>query len=719
MADLLLEIGTEELPPSAITAGEPQLLELATRLLGRERLAHGAVDTFATPRRLAVLVRDVAQVQEAVSEERRGPPASRAFTDLGEPSEVGIRFARSNGVDPSQLQRRSTPQGDYAYVVRQTPARPALDLLPDVLSEMLGSLSFQRTMRWDDSGVKFPRPIRWIVALFGDKVVPFVHGRVAAGRQSVGHRVFHPGPVEITDAASYESQVRDAGVLAKISERREEIVSEAQRAADSMGGTAIAHDRIVDEVTRIVERPVALTGTFDPGYLELPRAVLTTSMETHLRHIAVQDRDGSLLPGFVVVSNADPGAAAMIAHGNERVLRARLEDARFFFAEDRKVPLQAYARRLNEVVVHARLGSLADRARRMTALLPDTVGWSSIKEGDARAAAIAAPLVKADLLTHMVGEFPELQGEMGAEYALRDSDLAREAGDLLPAVALAVREHYLPRFAGDAVPSSPAGSLVGLLDRLDTLVGYVGIGLLPTGSADPYALRRAAAGFAAICIATGYRIPISDSVARLWEGYRAAGADLQPLDACLEGVSGLLSDRTQAILEREGVAAPFVSMARGSAWTDLPDLAARARAVAEVHASGGLKELVTAHERPHNILRKAGGVDAPLDRSMAVHPAERDLLQTIDSLAGQVTALAAERRYAEALSAAAPLAAPMDRLFDRDAGVMVNDPNEKVRHNRLALLAAAVTVLSAVADLSAVEPKELDAVAAGPGHSSQ
>jgi glycyl-tRNA synthetase beta chain len=704
--DLLLEIGTEELPPSAVRSGEKQLRAKITETLAELRLGSGHLDTFATPRRLAVLVRGVAERQDPAVTERRGPAVANAIDAEGNYTPAAVGFARANGVEPSQLVRKQTQQGEYVFAVQSLEGADATHVLPDDLAKIVASLSFPKAMRWDASRVRFPRPVRWLVALFGADVLPVRYGELEAGRSSSGHRFLSAGVVEIPDASSYERVMLATGVVPRRVQRREQVKAGAVEAAKQFDGRPVLHEAVLDEVTDLVEKPSALAGRFDRTYLDIPRDVLITAMESHQRYFAVEDGSGALLPGFVVVTNGDPSNDSIIVSGNERVLRARLEDAKFFFAEDMKIGMTARTEQLGGVVFHGKLGTMRDKVLRVGALLGRVVKWLGLPDDDADAAFFAADLCKADLLTHLVYEFPELQGALGREYALRDEEVREQAGELLPKVADAIRDHYRPRYADDELPATPAGVALGLADRLDTITGYAGLGLTPTGSEDPFALRRQAAGFAAVSVANDARIPLDDAIAGAHEEYVRQGAEVGLLGEVARAVHGLIVNRTENLLEREGVWRMFVEAARNAAWADLPDLAARARALQRLQNENTLHPLAVAFERCHNLSKAAE--PGEVDPSRFVHDAEHNLWAQLEGSEDIARDMAAARDYAGTLQALVGLSQMVAALFD---AVMVMDPDESLKRNRLALLQRTARVFGLVADFSGLTPKLLEEAA--------
>lgn len=705
MPDLLYEIGCEELPPGDVASGERQLEAAVPAALEEGRLPYRSMEAFATPRRLAILCRGLEGQQEPTVEERRGPPADRAYDAEGAPTQAARGFAEGAGISVGDLVTRSTEQGDYVFSRVEHPGRPAAEVLPELLVRVAEGLVFPKTMRWDASGVRFPRPIRWLVALLDRDVLPVRYAGLEAGRHSRGHRVFHPGAVELSEASAYPERLAEAGVVVRRSERREWVAAAAQEAAEELDGTPILHAEVLDEVADLVERPVGLVGRFDDRYLELPRQVLITVMESHQRYFGVEDAEGRLLPGFVCVSNADPANAATIVSGNERVLRARLEDARFFFQEDLDRTLSARVDELGGLVLHGRLGTMLDKAQRVSRLAGQVAGWLGLSDADGETAEKAAELCKADLLTHLVYEFPELQGVMGREYAKRDPRLQEELGGRLDGVAEAVYEHYLPRFPSDDLPSSEAGVALSLADRLDTLVGYLGIGLEPSGSEDPFALRRQATGFAQISLERGVGVPVREAVGEAHRAFAEQGVELESPQTCTGRVMGLLRARAEALLEREGTPRLFIDAAAKGPWGDLADLAARARAVWSMHRSGGLHSLAVAYERAFNLSREAS---AGVDEAALEHAAEQELYSELRAAEGVVRERTAARDYMGALDSLGSLVEVIEVFFDKDRGVLVMDPDERLRRNRLALLRRTADLFGQIADLSVVPPKALE-----------
>ncbi|HEY9643742.1 MAG TPA: glycine--tRNA ligase subunit beta, partial [Coleofasciculaceae cyanobacterium] len=489
MVTYLLEVGTEELPASFVDDALTQWRSRIPQSLSEAFLTPESVEVYGTPRRLAVLLRGLPSQQPDREEAVRGPSAQAAFKD-GQPTKAAEGFARSRGVELTALEVRSTDKGDFVFVQQKIPGRSTAEMLTELSPQWILGLEGKRFMRWGDGDLRFPRPIRWLVALLDEAVLPLmlVNGSESctSDRLTQGHRVLHPEPISIPHASEYVTCLRSASIEVDAAERQKQIVAQAQAAAASVGGDAVIAPNLLREVRDLVESPSAVIGKFDPAFLELPAEVIIMEMESHQRYFPIVASAGSsaLLPYFITISNGDPAKAEIIAAGNARVIRARLSDGKYFFDLDRKQSLESYLERLETVTFQENLGSVrakVDRIVKISDRIADQLQVSAPERTDIQRAAL---LCKADLVTQMVGEFPELQGTMGQKYALSSGEA--------PAVATAIFEHYLPRGAGDQLPQTLTGQVVGLSDRLDTLVGIFGLGLVPTGSSDPFALRRAA-----------------------------------------------------------------------------------------------------------------------------------------------------------------------------------------------------------------------------------
>ncbi len=696
--DLLVEIGTEELPSSELKDLMQQLevtfavaLQDARIERGRKGEDRGGAQgqrptVFATPRRLAIRVHGVATEQWSETVEHRGPPVSAAFDAQGHATKAAEGFARRHGTTVDQLQRRHSGKAEYLYFAEQRPGALTTEVLPDVVRRAFDDLSPKKQMRWCVEGVTFPRPVHWAVVLFGNEPIEVDLLGVRSGGTTRGHRFHHPSPIEVEHPADYERRLFDPGcVVAGFDDRLERIRGQVAAAARDAGGEADLDPELLDEVTALVEWPVALAGRFDRRFLDVPAEALVAVMKDHQKYFSLHDVHGGLLPAFVTVSNIDSADPEVVRHGNERVIEPRLADAEFFWQQDRRRPLGERMVGLGAMVFQRRLGTLADRVARIEALaarLAEPIG------ADADATRTAARLCKCDLLTEMVGEFPELQGLMGGYYAA-----AEGYGD---AVARAIADHYRPAFAGDTLPRSADGRAVALADRLDALVGIFAIGQAPTGDKDPFALRRAALGALRILVEGGVDLDLEAALGEAARGH-AAGIDAP---AAVPRVFDFMLDRLRVYYTDAGFAADQFEAVRARRPTRPADFDARLRAVRAFSERREAASLTEANKRIRNILRKAGGdAGGEPDPALFTEDAERDLGGAVAGLDETIDGLVAERDYAGALGRLAGLAAPLDRFFD---DVMVMTDATALRDNRIALLDRARALFLRVADLSQV-----------------
>ena len=712
--DFLLEIGTEELPPKALLTLQNALVATLGAGLDKAGLSHGEIRGFATPRRLAARVLRLAAAQPEQHLKRRGPPVSAAFDASGTPTRAALAFAESCGTSVDSLERLDEGKGSFLFFVGTKPGQAATQLLPGIVKAALDSLPIPRRMHWGDGTALFVRPVHWVVMLFGKDVVPATLLETPAGRMTHGHRFHAPRPIRIGSPGAYERTLRERGyVLADFAARRERIRADVTAAAASMNGRALITEALLEEVTALVEWPVALAGRFEERFLSLPREVLISTLEDHQRYFPVEDAAGRLLPAFITVSNIESRDPAQVRAGNERVVRPRLADAAFFLEQDRRQPLAARLPALDAVTFQTQLGSLGDKTRRVRELAADIAAATG---GAREEAQRAAQLSKCDLVTAMVGEFPELQGIMGAYYAAADGESHE--------VAAAIREHYLPRVAGDELPATRAGVAVAIADKLDTLAGIFAIGGKPTGTKDPFGLRRAALGLQRILIEKGLDLDLRSAIARALAAVRA---DIERLRIRSPATTVTASDASNAssvkqsdeiydflmerlrayYLERTGVAA---TPGTASVTTEMFDAVLAARPASPVDFDARLKALSTfmglpesvsltaANKRIANILRKAPDeARREVDVNRLREAAEVRLYDSMRGLRDSVAAATQRREYTAALGQLAQLRPVVDAFFDQ---VMVMDEDRELRANRLGLLAQLQGLFSGVADLS-------------------
>jgi glycyl-tRNA synthetase beta chain len=664
---LLLEIGCEELPASFVKGAMEQLTRLAPEELSRARIAHGEVRAYGTPRRLALMVRDVAEEVAAVTEELLGPAESAAKGPDGQWTRAAEGFARKSEVPLSALTIVETPKGRYVRAEKVHPGGRAAERLPAVLAALVSRLTFPKSMRWADIETPFGRPVQWLVALFGSDVVPFTFVRLEAGRTTRGHRFLAPEPVEIPSAEAYLDVLRRAHVLADLDERRARQREVLEQAARGEGGELVRNPGLEDEVLGLVEEPFAVVGRFDEAFLALPDALIETVMSHHQRYFAVRGAGGRLLPVFITVVNTalDPGT---IRKGNERVMRARLADARFFVTQDEATKLEDRVAKLDGVVYHQKLGTYGDKVTRLERLVVALAGEFGADEAQA---ARAARLSKADLVSLTVGEFPELQGTMGAHYARHDGEPA--------AVADAIAEHYQPRTADDAVAPSRVGAALAVADRLDNLVGFFAIGQRPSGGGDPFGLRRAAIGMLRTLLHHRVHISLATMVGRaysLFERQLPASADETG-----QALGEFVRERLEGILVHQ-FAPELVAACLAAGHDDPVDVLERVEALTAYRASPGFARLVRAFERVFNISQKAPAGEA--DASFLRLPAERALLEAFGAIREPLRAAIERRQFDAALRLVAEtLPDPVDRFFN---DVFVMDPNANLRDARLRML---------------------------------
>lgn len=683
-ADLLVELGCEELPPRALDELREALFRGVADELERQSLAFDRANSaaYSTPRRLALLLRDVAASQEDQVQERRGPAVQAAFTADGEPTGAALGFARSVGLDVTQLDRLATDKGEWLYARVRQAGKPLDELIFPALEQAIRQLPVPRPMRWADHEFSFVRPVHWLVLLHGERVIDGKLLGQTAGRHTRGHRIHAPGPHELRDAAAYPALLEQACVIAEPTARRERIRA-LLLAADAnvrMDGS------LLDEVNNLVEWPVVVPCTFEAEFLELPHEALIASMQDHQKFFPVRDpQDPERVSNrFLAVSNIDSREPAAVREGYERVIRPRLADARFFLEQDQSKPLAGYLPLLDRVIFQQKIGSVGDKCRRLIEISSKLADSTSI---DTEAAQRAAALAKCDLMTQMVGEFPELQGRMGRYYALASNEA--------PEVATAIGEHYAPAFAGDAIPASDLGRVISIADRTDTLVGIFAAGLKPSGNKDPFALRRAALGLLRILLEGDIEVPL-DRILALAGEQLSAQLDVDP--GVLAEVREFVVDRLRGYYRDQGFGAELVNAVLASGWDSLPDLDRRLRALDGFMGQDAAQSLASANKRIGNILRKAGSDDLlKIDADLLNLREESALFEEVRRLQQIVEPLLEEGDYVSSLRQLAELKEPVDAFFD---AVLVMDEDPALRANRLALLARLKSLFDRIADLS-------------------
>lgn len=710
MATFLLEVGTEDLPASFVSDALEQWKAKIPAELAEQLLTPESIEFYGTPRRLALVLNGLPERQPDREEEAKGPSAKAAFKD-GKPTKAAEGFARSRGVSVDDFEIRDTKKGEFVFVTQKIAGRAAADILTELIPQWILDLEGKRFMRWGDGDLRFPRPVRWLVTLMDDRVLPLTlqngSEMCESDRISQGHRVLHPEPITLKSATGYVEAMRSIYVDVDPEERRTKIINQVETAAKSVKGDAIINPELLDEVINLVEWPTAVVGKYDEEFLELPAEVAITEMESHQRYFPLKSGNG-LLPNFITISNGDPAKSDIIAEGNARVIRARLSDGMFFFNADRAQPLADYLSKLEMVTFEERLGSVREKVNRIVGVAAAIATQLNLDPTQTELAKRAALLCKADLVTQMVGEFPELQGIMGEKYACHSNEPEP--------VAVAIAEHYLPKGAGDSLPQSLTGQVVGIADRIDTLISIFSLGMKPTGSSDPFALRRAANAIVHIIWASELNLNLNELLTEVLntfatehDGVNAAELQHELEDFFAQRVHTLLQDD-------EGIDYDLVNAVVGDGDLDyrqrmlssLLDARDRARFLQEIRANGTLATVYETVNRASKLATK-GKLDTDIldpadvvDTSLFQSPAETAFYESLQQLVPQTQASQTERDYhklIDGLKQAAPVVA---EFFDGPNSVLVMDENADIRQNRLNLLGLLRNHARVLADFGAI-----------------
>lgn len=705
--DLLWELGVEEVPARFLPPVVKQLGELAEEAFAAAGLSYDNVRVLATPRRLTLLAAALAEKAADMESEAKGPAVKAAYDASGQPTKALLGFCRGQGIEPEQVLTKEIKGVDYIYAVKKVAGRPAMELLPELLPSLADKLYFPKPQRWGYNPKKFIRPIRWVVALFGEDVIDMAYAGVKAGRISRGHRDLGSDCITIASPAAYLEEMRKNYVMVDQDERRKVCWQQIQQAAAALGGRVKEDEELLEEVTYLVEWPTALAGRFEEKYLQMPAELVVTPMREHQRYFPVYAEDGSLLPNFITVRNGDDYHLNVVAEGNEKVLRARLADAEFFYTEDLKDDMGANVEKLSTVIFHERLGTSRQKVDRIMTLSREIGRKLGFSREEMARTERAAFLAKSDLESKVVYEFPELQGIIGEYYA-------NAAGED-PQVAQAIREHYLPRFAGDELPETKPGMAVALADKIDSIVGFFAAGLIPTGSQDPFALRRAASGCAQIIVNNELALSIRDLMQLDFDLLKAdvpaeQKATLKTNEERAESILQFFQQRAETIMSERGVgydilnAVNRLSLSRG----DLAGAFRRAMVLQKYRANEGFARLRAGFTRSANLIRNAVGADQAgqkevqlpsVDEALLVDASERELFRELKKAEASVSPLIAAGDFQAALEEAAKLTPYIDAFFD---SVMVLDKDEKLRSNRIALLGRIVALTADIGDISQI-----------------
>lgn len=681
---LAFEIGTEEIPAFDLAGAVKQLSTMVPSFLDDAAIPHGAVKIFSSPRRLIVIAEEIPEATEEKNEVFKGPSAKIAFDAEGNPTKAAQGFARGKGVDPSSL----VVEDGYVYARTHTPSVNVASLLSSVLNKIIHGLSWPRSQRWGVQSEYFTRPVRWIVALFGNEVIDFTFAGLVAGRTTYGHRFLAPGPFEVADADSLVDVVRSASVIPSEAEREQVIREGVAKAEAETGFTAVLHPKTLVEVINLAEYPTVLVGTFDEEFLKVPEEIIVDAMLVHQRYFPLYDKDGKLTNRFIVVSNGDPACAETIVDGNERVVRARLYDAKFFYDEDLKQPLESYVDHLGEVVFQEKLGTMLDKTNRIQRLADHLAEDAGLAGQDLSDVERAARLCKADLVTSAVVEFTSVQGVMGSYYAAASGETAQ--------VAQAIEQHYRPRFAGDEAPDTVVGKIVAIADKLDTVCGLFAVGQGPTGSSDPFALRRSAIGIVAMLSGKdAVEVSLVAAIDAALASYAQQGIEFDT-DAVRRDVIEFFITRTKVMMRDAGNSIDAIDAVLSAGIQEPVELINRVSALEAARSEQPevFEDLATAYARANNLCDSKLGTE--VDEGL-LSEVEQALVRAVCQAESNVASALENNNYAAALSELAALRKPIDLFFEN---TMVMDEDQALRENRLRLLNSFVAVFANVADFA-------------------
>ncbi len=683
-ADIIFEIGTEEIPARFIPPALERMKEDISLLLNEQGVSFKTAEAYGTPRRLLLYVKDAADKQAQKAVEVMGPAKAVAYDKDGAPTKAAIGFAKGQAIDVKDLQVKKTDKGEYICAVKREGGKDTEGLLSELLPRFLLKIDFPKSMYWDDKKVRFARPIRWMTALYGNKPIVFEIANVKSNNMSRGHRFMSPGAFVVDGIESYLNQIETSYVIVDPAKRRKIIIEQIEKIAKDKGGCVLKDDELIDTVTFLVEYPVAICGNFDEKYLELPKDILINAMKEHQKYFSIIDKNGSLMPHFICIANTKAKDMDIVKRGNERVLRARLDDASFYFKEDRKKGLADRTNDLKGVVFQEQLGTLYDKVQRDISLVEYLA--PIIDKGSLEHAKRAAYLCKSDLLSGVVGEFPKLQGIIGMEYALLDGE-KKEAAD-------AIYEHYLPRFAGDELPKTNGGIILSIADKMDNICGYFAIGLIPSGSQDPYALRRQGLGVLQILLSKKIHISLIGLVERALSLLKDK---VKKIDDVKNDALDFIRQRMDNLLTSEGHRYDIVDAVLSAKFDDPYDCMLRIQSFSKIKDDPSFEPLMISFKRVINIVPK--DFKGSVDEKNLKEPAEKELFKAYMALKADILPLIKEYNYESALRKISGLKKEVDAFFDK---VLVMDKDEKLKGNRLGLLKEIGLLFNIIADFSKI-----------------
>lgn len=684
--NFLLEIGIEELPAKFAPGAVSQMENHAQKKLSELRLDYKSMKAYITPRRLTLYIEDLAERQEDISEEAKGPAQKAAYDGEGNATKAAQGFARGQGVDIQELFIKELNGVPYVYAIKSLKGEETETLLPQFCLDIIQSLSFPKPMRWGDHDIRFARPIRWLVSLYGDKVVPFSYAGLQAGRTSRGHRTLG-GYIRLVNPEEYLEALETAFVIADHEKRKDIIRKQVNNLASSIAGQVDEDDELLTEVSHLVEYPTALMGEVGVEYMILPEEVITTPMKEHQRYFPVRSTEGKLLPYFITVRNGDKNSLEMVKEGNKRVLKARLEDAAFYYREDLKKPLSSLVPQLDRVVYHEKLGTVGQRVERLRKLAGVIAESMAMADKDKQLVDRTALLAKADLVTNMVYDFPELQGIMGAYYA-RGNGEEKE-------VYTAIREHYQPRYTGDTLPSTDIGKVVSMADKLDAIVGSFGIGIHPTGSQDPYALRRQALGIVGMIIEDERNISLKYLLQKSYTIFIQQGVTMEPLEEVISALEDFFNQRLRFILQEKGLRYDTIDAVLAHGGQQPYNTLKKAQVLASKRDEESFTAYLNAYIRCVNLSKKA--VSPEWSEYSLTDVTEIVLAKNLKTLVPRIQEAVDQIDYEEAYSLASQLVPLIEQLFD---AVMIMAEDEKLRNARLGVLQECAKALNCLGELT-------------------
>ena len=686
MSDLLLEIGLEEVPAKFMPPALAELKQMAETQLTEQRIGYDEVITYGTPRRIALVVKNIADKQQDLEEEAKGPAVKAAYDADGNPTKAALGFARGQGVDVADLYQKELNGGLYVFATKRAAGVPTAEVLPTLLPQLVCGIHFPKPMRWGYTELRYARPIRWIVALHGNQVVPFTIEDITSGKVSRGHRYLGSAQLEIPCAEDYVAVMEQDFVIVDQNRRQAMIVEQMKQLAASVDGTVEIDEELLEEVLYLVEYPTALMGNFDPAYMLMPEQLIITPMKEHQRYFPVM-KGHHLLPKFITVRNGNADHLDIVQAGNEKVLEARLADAKFFYDEDLKIKLEDNVEKLKSIVFQEKLGTIYEKMLRVqqgVIVIADLLQLGAdVKERALRAAYLA----KADLVSNVVYEFPELQGLMGEKYAFAQGEH--------PLAAKAISEHYLPKNADGEIPLTFEGLTVSIADKMDTIVGCFAAGIEPTGSQDPYALRRQAAGICSMILGRSVLVSLTALIEQAISHYPADIVGDQ--DALCRRVYGFFEQRIRNVLNDRGFRYDVIEAVVTCGYDNLTETLLRAEAMNKMQATDTFTKVLTAFTRANNLAKKAVGNQ--VEEAYLVENVEKQLWHDVQFAEKAIAAQVQNRQYAEALTVISTLEESISAFFD---GVMVMDENEAVKNNRLALLVRVSSLGNHIADLTKI-----------------